>query len=50
MSTLVQEKETHPEVRPLRFGRFLCMGLLLVLPTLAAAQQKKVYLDPDNGF
>jgi hypothetical protein len=50
MSTLVQEKETHPEVRPFRFGRLLGMGLLLVFSTLAAAQQKKVYLDPDNGF
>lgn len=25
-------------------------GLLLLLPTLLAAQQKKIYLDPNNDF
>ncbi|HTS57317.1 MAG TPA: hypothetical protein VMH03_07210 [Terriglobales bacterium] len=50
MSTLVQERETQPKVAPFRIGRLVGMGLLLVLSTLAAAQQKKVYLEPDNGF
>ncbi|HXY08088.1 MAG TPA: hypothetical protein VEI52_09580 [Terriglobales bacterium] len=51
MSTLVQEKETQPEARLFRIARFVVTGLLLlVFSTLAAAQQRKIYLDPDNGF
>jgi hypothetical protein len=30
--------------------QFVVVGLLLGLSTLAAAQQRKLYLDPDEGF
>jgi hypothetical protein len=29
---------------------FVIAGLLLALPTLIVAQQRRIYLDPDDGF
>jgi hypothetical protein len=34
----------------MRVRQFVAMGVLLVLPAVVAAQQRKVYLDPDDSF
>ena len=34
----------------MRVTQFAVIGLLLALPAVMVAQQRKVYLDPDNAF
>lgn len=34
----------------MRIRAFVVLGLLLALPALLVAQQRKIYLDPDEGF
>ena len=34
----------------MRVAQFAVIGLLLALPAVVFAQQRKIYLDPDNSF